>query len=109
MTNECLIKNLCDRVNILCPPCDEFSVTSVNVYIDNGFVQAWFSYWSNDNRGSVSYDFDNFIGAGKDLHSALLKLDDWLSIEESVNLEKLSQQYLSAHRELIMAEIGFGD
>lgn len=111
MTNENLIKNLCKRANDLWPPDDEFSCTVVSIYCTPSLTQAWFSYWSNDKRDPQRYDIDQ-MSEGKDLNSALLSLDDFLGIEEckrNAELEKMGEEYLMAHRELIMAGIGFGD
>ncbi len=119
MTNEHLITLLCKRANDLYPPCDEFSCTSVSIFSDtnNNFVQAWFSYWANDKRDPTPYDYDNFIAEERDLHTALITLESWLFSREAEKefkleeqkLEKLNQQVLSEHRELILAGIGFGD
>lgn len=112
MTNENLIKNLCDRANVLWPPDNDFSVTFVAIYVCTDMAQAWFSYWSNDKRDPVRYDIEGYMAEGNDLNKALLNLESFLSVEEEkehLKREEQSEEYLDAHRELILAGIGFGD
>ncbi len=111
MTNEKLIADLCERAEKLWLENPVNSVTCIAVAVYLGEInQAWFVYY--DHHTPQNMPFSNYIGEGKDLNTALLDLESYVIIEEEkqiIKLEKKNTEYLSEHRELILAGIGFGD